>query len=242
MYPENKSEKSAEPKPTASAKLRSLLTVVKAKLSEALKGDPLTLFAMEGFLALVAFVIDEADVMEAKIMIASMALKEAVRLGDQDQASIRSLNETLRARESDLRLTKEQLTRVQGDYDGLMANLANIQKKPGVHSLGGQDDLSMREAYYMFLGAKINAIKCVRERTGMGLADAKNAVERFVLPAHLANAMDAERKRWGQGCYTMDDRGCNLMCEDLSGKFYAQVGSSHLLLNASTMCASVKPR
>lgn len=218
------------PKMTPAEKLLSLLAAIEAKINEAFKSDTLTLFAMQGFLALVRFVCDDCKTQAALLNIARIALEETKRLGEEDQRKIASLNELLRSREADLRTVRDERDRAKRDLDDVrnrvlsLGQVCGVPSQPmGVHRPFGATpvDLTLREAYYLWLGnqngmsGKIHAIKEFRDRTGWGLADSKAAVEAYVMPQRVRDAFDQKVKCWGKGSYTMDDKGCNLMLEDL---------------------------
>lgn len=192
---------------TTSDKLREILPSIRTKLADALKNDPLVLFACECFLMLVVQVMDDLALVTAKNEIAVMALK---KVGEQMEADGREIS-SLRTRA----INAEQAhLSAQGELNRLRASLAQLTGQPS-HGLGSQVDLTFREAVLSYLGRKIEAIKCIRERLGLGLADAKNAIERHVPPSRLVSEMDLLTQRYDVLLATQTDGGVALMLGDL---------------------------
>jgi ribosomal protein L7/L12 len=83
-----------------------------------------------------------------------------------------SLNQRLTTTEEELKRTKLELQTVK---DAVAVTNHSFYMQP----LRSQGGLSHRTKFVAALGKKIHAIKCMREETGAGLADAKHAIELF---------------------------------------------------------------
>lgn len=94
---------------TASDKLRALIPNIRAKLMDALKNDPLVLFACECFLLLVSQVMDDLEIVLAKNEVAVLGLKKVADQLDRDGKEIVMLRKRAETAESEARTLRAEL-------------------------------------------------------------------------------------------------------------------------------------
>jgi len=216
---------------TAAEKTNKLIPEMRTTMLPAIteKLGAIVGFAFDAFLLLVSRVCEDVFKMQADFQLVKMVIEAHKAQSKLDAETIKDLNRRL----SDMTSARDTATSL---LNARIAELDDLKRRTSgalltlgqVCGVGGgtqfepvhvtRGDLTFEEAFYLFMGRKIEAIKCYRERTGRGLADSKAAVEGYSPNSKLWQDMKTLTERWGQGCYVATNppnNGRDLMMQDL---------------------------